>query len=523
MMLIDRPTEIRAPLSEVRLAHQGRPLTDPLCIERVGQGEIIFKPHRGGGGNLRCGGRGRVDMNGGKGPWARWAMTPLGANLFSILSVGHRDQAGRELYLAPGTDGSIATSATPVGLELIGLDAETAGASAEGASNGVRLCHGGRPLTDELCLEREPNGDVLFAGGAGNLRCSARGQIDAKPGARGPWARFEVSPLGGDDGALVSIRSVGNRDKAGRDLYLAPGADGRLSVSSIPVGLTLLRADAEPAELEIGRAPEPEPEPEPPKYALSAEERAAFVADGVLVLRGLVPDELVRDALRVINRGLRPEVKPEHALVDERREKPLLDLMARSALGGVVSQLLDKADGSAPPRERKGCQIALRFPNSRSEPPETQWHVDGMKKMHAAGHDDFQLLVGVALSDQPDDNCGNLAVWRGKHAEVHAAVQRAKAKARAAGVVGEGEAKAVWMGERPDLGSNGEQLKLRPGDVVLAHQKIPHRISPNHSPHIRYQVYFRLSGDGRAAEPSLWDGFNGLRESEIEKECMVRT
>ena len=31
------------------------------------------------------------------------------------------------------------------------------------------------------------------------------------------------------------------------------------------------------------------------------------------------------------------------------------------------------------------------------------------------------------------------------------------------------------------------------GDIVLAHHKLAHRGGVNHSPHIRYQVYFRLS------------------------------
>ena len=30
---------------------------------------------------------------------------------------------------------------------------------------------------------------------------------------------------------------------------------------------------------------------------------------------------------------------------------------------------------------------------------------------------------------------------------------------------------------------------MAPGDIVLAHQKLAHRISFNHSPFIRYQVY----------------------------------
>ena len=48
---------------------------------------------------------------------------------------------------------------------------------------------------------------------------------------------------------------------------------------------------------------------------------------------------------------------------------------------------------------------------------------------------------------------------------------------------------------------------------MLVHQKVAHRISPNYSPHIRYQCYFRLSHrDHRAWAPlrGLWSNFEGL-------------
>ena len=44
---------------------------------------------------------------------------------------------------------------------------------------------------------------------------------------------------------------------------------------------------------------------------------------------------------------------------------------------------------------------------------------------------------------------------------------------------------------KPDLGAP-RQLHMRTGDVVLAHQKLPHAGVANISPHVRYQVYFRL-------------------------------
>ena len=73
----------------------------------------------------------------------------------------------------------------------------------------------------------------------------------------------------------------------------------------------------------------------------------------------------------------------------------------------------------------------------------------------------------------------------------------------------------IWYGERPILGPNvAVQLHLEPGDAILASQKLPHRVSPNYSPHIRYMVYFRLSSvrhsPDDALEAGLWWNFDGL-------------
>jgi hypothetical protein len=58
-------------------------------------------------------------------------------------------------------------------------------------------------------------------------------------------------------------------------------------------------------------------------------------------------------------------------------------------------------------------------------------------------------------------------------------------------------------------------MRMAPGDIVLAHQKLAHRISFNHSPFIRYQVYFRIGAEGRRPEAPLraggtCDNFAGL-------------
>ena len=67
------------------------------------------------------------------------------------------------------------------------------------------------------------------------------------------------------------------------------------------------------------------------------------------------------------------------------------------------------------------------------------------------------------------------------------------------------------------MGGGVHHLKVRAGDVVLAHQKLPHRITENAAPHIRYQVYFRVSHIDHSPEGpfgDLFHNFDGLTPDE---------
>lgn len=204
----------------------------------------------------------------------------------------------------------------------------------------------------------------------------------------------------------------------------------------------------------------------------------------------------------------------------------------------------------------------------------------------------FNLLVGVALSAQPTDNCGNLAVWPGGSLAAAVAPEpcltpstrincrlplcthlgalldqtldsltQARTRRSTKRCVPRARRTRTRICHRLDLtsmtkrggaplspnsevlsrplpttgialpphckqsssnfrcrhlswsGHNAVQLHLQPGDAVLVHQKVAHRISPNYSPHIRYQIYYRLShAEHRAVAPlgDVWEHFEGL-------------
>jgi hypothetical protein len=70
-------------------------------------------------------------------------------------------------------------------------------------------------------------------------------------------------------------------------------------------------------------------------------------------------------------------------------------------------------------REIKGGQIALRFPSLQDPPKEPRPHIDGMYSptngVKKGTINSFTGLVGVLLSDLPDENRGNFTVWTGTH------------------------------------------------------------------------------------------------------------
>jgi len=148
--------------------------------------------------------------------------------------------------------------------------------------------------------------------------------------------------------------------------------------------------------------------------------------------------------------------------------------------------------------------------------------IDGLSKgqLHP-----FTLLVGITLSDAPEPMMGNLIVFP---SSVNAVLASLRQAATLAGPVAAPDnpdknaaaaAIAVAYAQLPvpDVGKP-YQVLAQAGDVVFAHQKLAHRGGPNFSPHIRYQVYFRLKHveyDRMAASGALlqdaWIGFDGMQ------------
>jgi len=394
----------------------------------------------------------------------------------------------------------------------------------------VRLAAGGVPCSPTLqpvTLNGNEDRLILTCQSGGNLRIKANGHVDLE-GGRGPWAQFLVEAA--EDGALIRLKSVGHHQQFSQSVYLTAATDGGFLQSGsggdpgswfsmVPVGESHC---VTPAAMDVSDAAHTARPPA--AMELTAEQKQEFARDGVLVLKSLIPSALTEDALRTINAqlgagrgawGLDENGKESLQMGNVGRSAALRDLLVHreSPLLSVAENLLGTVQ---PPQQ---AQVALRFPmapqeaRTRAPKSEEQWHIDGMnRKDHLSP---FQLLVGIALSSQPTDECGNLHVWPGHHVTAFNAAKKVRER-RAAGISWTAEAGSddPWLGLRPSLPADGaRQVHLEPGDVVLAHQKTPHRIGLNRSPNVRYQVYFRLSARGYAPDGplgSLFDGWRGM-------------
>mmetsp|Transcript_5747 Transcript_5747/g.17293 ORF Transcript_5747/g.17293 Transcript_5747/m.17293 type:complete len:237 (+) Transcript_5747:224-934(+) len=182
-----------------------------------------------------------------------------------------------------------------------------------------------------------------------------------------------------------------------------------------------------------------------------------------------------------------------------------------SRLPTVVQDLLGV--GRLEVASTRHAQVALRFPaagvkgadgparSTAAAADGKGWHIDGFGE---GQHSAFVLLVGVCLSDTDGDPAvlaGNLAVHPGAHWTLQQAVKDAVASAdggaAALSQVGGGATRSQDLGP-PTV------LRMRRGDVVLAHQKLPHRGMPNFSPNVRYQCYFRIRHTRHASIRARW-------------------
>jgi ectoine hydroxylase-related dioxygenase (phytanoyl-CoA dioxygenase family) len=157
------------------------------------------------------------------------------------------------------------------------------------------------------------------------------------------------------------------------------------------------------------------------------------------------------------------------------------------------------------------AQIAVRFPlisHSDTYSPEARkslmqqkvshdhWHIDGQWESNIP---QFSLLVGVYLTECPEQGYGSLTVFPGSHRRVQAMLKNDF----------DGFCSQLRTKLAPALCTENDrdpiELVVSPGDVVLVHPLLAHRAGENWSSRIRPAIYYRLKTDdfGKAIQKSM--------------------
>jgi len=365
-----------------------------------------------------------------------------------------------------------------------------------------------------------PNGTVRFHGQGGYLRImDGNGAVDAI-GPGGPLCQFRVEA----DGDFFRLQSAKEPYR-----HLGVTAWGALTGCEVEPAQRLFCV--EPADFE-GELPVPAligPADFDENLDFTTEERRAFIRDGFIIVRSAVPSCLVAAALAQINSALMTPgsiIKDDAGLAQicpgARQHETVIALLRATPLWTYAQRLLGR--GCVAPCNN--AQLALRGPDLKGAPlkdgemPPKVWHIDGMDK---GKHSPFSVLLGVALSDQSQPNCGNLVAFRGSH-HVLQPLLRTEVEAGSSLF-----SKEDWTGDKKPSFTDGEQILLQPGDAILLHQKVAHRVGVNLSPHIRYQTYFRLMHKNHAKNletgallDDLWTEFEGLAKDVADVAANVR-
>lgn len=218
-----------------------------------------------------------------------------------------------------------------------------------------------------------------------------------------------------------------------------------------------------------------------------------FAARGFLVLRQVVPPDVVHAASRAIDRLIEhappdPGVRGPYNYIEDTRKAPALTALLSGSPAFELAESLTGPGTLEPPWQ---MQVTLNIPPFPHRPG--MHHIDGAPAEPDGRPGTFTMLVGVLMSDQRDEDAGNLWVWPGTHL-THAEYFRVHGP----------DAFFAAAGYPPIRLPEPEQVTGRAGDLVLAHYLLGHNIGGNTSRAVRRAVYYRLK---RAGHNPRWREF----------------
>jgi ectoine hydroxylase-related dioxygenase (phytanoyl-CoA dioxygenase family) len=246
-----------------------------------------------------------------------------------------------------------------------------------------------------------------------------------------------------------------------------------------------------------------------------AQKRKLF-EEGFLKIASVIPQRQTNLALRTINHSVGKGIDPRQienyrasSYCPELAHHPAItDLLYKTAVWPIVTSLTAKDTMKL----WGGAQIALRFP-VMEKPSELHPHIDGMyrpgNRIPKGTVQSFTMLVGVLLSDVPNEFWGNFTVWPGTHRLFEEYLRK-----HGTGVLSKGLP--------PVRMPQPQQLLGKAGDVLFCHYQTAHTVVSNVSPYIRYAIFFRLmhqkhEQNGDRVLTDIWLEWPGMRAA-IAKE-----
>jgi hypothetical protein len=244
---------------------------------------------------------------------------------------------------------------------------------------------------------------------------------------------------------------------------------------------------------------------------LSTTQKEELFEKGFTKIPGVVGQKSINVALRAINHSLGKGMDPEKVPVYRSttycpelvHKEPVLDLLYETPAWEIV-------ESAIAPRKFKlegGAQIALRFPVMQT-PGAFHPHIDGMysssNKLRKGTIFSFTALVGILLSDVPNEFWGNFTGWPGTHKMF-------------ADYFKQHGTDILKSGLPPVKLPEPEQIKGKAGDMILSHYLTAHTVVVNVSPYIRYAVFYRLrhvyhASHGQKVFTDLWHEWPGMRD-----------
>ena len=219
-----------------------------------------------------------------------------------------------------------------------------------------------------------------------------------------------------------------------------------------------------------------------PDFAIAPEQLRTFAQDGYIVLPGIVSPELIAAARHEIARRVADDPPPpDHRgphfyFIGEDIPTPLLAPLNNSRAATLVRSLMANAPFDPP----EHVQISRNVPPWSHHPGGP--HIDGLTPPEADGRPGtFTVLAGIFLTDQSNEDAGNLWVWPGSHTQTASYLRDHGA-----------DALRSCIPYAPVTLTPPRQVTARAGDLLLAHYLLGHNMGGNVSDTVREVLYYRL-------------------------------